>query len=97
MFNKLLPSNEVAYCIKPYCDPLIGLPSYKENVASLQVSFKIRKLSGSGNRGDGHEASMSAGECLSKATNSSMDLLYTIKPRDPPLTYAQPPTPAKEK
>ena len=64
----------------------MGLPSYKENVASLHVSFNIKKLSGSGNKGVGHVAPASAGECRSKAMNSSMDLLYAIMPRDPPLT-----------
>ena len=78
---------------RPKSEPLIGDPSYSENVAEEHESFKVKKLSKSGINGCGHVPATSAGECLSKATNSSIDLLYTIIPREPPLTYDQFPTP----
>ena len=71
----------------------MGDPSYKEKTAEEQLSFNNKKFWESGYKGNAQVPSVSAGECLSKAINSSIDLLYTIIPLEPPLTYAQEPTP----
>ena len=53
----------------------MGDPSYKEKTAEEQLSFNNKKFCESGYKGNAQVPLGSAGECLSKAINSSIDLL----------------------